>query len=202
MGLIINYSNLLEAGVDEAGRGCLAGPVVAAAVVLPPDFVHEDLNDSKQLNARTREKLRVEIELNALAWSVQMVHANEIDQINILRATFKAMNMAILSLQVRPEFLIIDGNRFRTELNIPYQCIVGGDAKYQSIAAASILAKTYRDDYMVKMHQNHPQYGWDKNKGYGTIFHRRAITEIGLCAEHRHTFRLKENQLSLFQNPI
>lgn len=198
MVLLNNYTCHLEAGVDEAGRGCMAGPVVAAAVILPPDCSIEHLNDSKQLNSKIRAKLRKEIEQIAIAWSVQWVHAKEIDQINILRATFKAMNMAVKALQVRPEFLIIDGNRFKPELDIPFECIVGGDSKYQSIAAASILAKTYRDEYMIKMHQKHPQYGWDRNKGYGTIFHRKAMLQFGRCAEHRHTFRLKDNQLSLF----
>jgi ribonuclease HII len=198
MTLIKKFSEQIEAGIDEAGRGCLAGPVVAAAVILPDDIDFPDLNDSKKLNVKTRNELRIEIEKFALAWAVKMISPAEIDKTNILKATFSAMNEAVNALETQPEFLIIDGNRFKSTNTIPFKCIVGGDAKYQSIAAASILAKTHRDELMMQLHMKHPQYGWDKNKGYGTIFHRKAIIELGLCEQHRHTFRLKEQQLSLF----
>jgi ribonuclease HII len=198
MALIKKFSKHIEAGIDEAGRGCLAGPVVAAAVILPDDIDFPDLNDSKKLNVKTRNALRIEIEKFALAWAVKMISPAEIDKTNILKATFSAMDEAVNALETQPEFLIIDGNRFKSTNTIPFKCIVGGDAKYQSIAAASILAKTHRDELMMNLHKKHPQYGWDKNKGYGTIFHRRAIIELGLCEQHRHSFRLKEQQLSLF----
>lgn len=198
MTLIKKFSEQIEAGIDEAGRGCLAGPVVAAAVILPDDIDFPDLNDSKKLNVKTRNELRIEIEKFALAWAVKMISPAEIDKTNILKATFSAMNEAVNALETQPEFLIIDGNRFKSTNTIPFKCIVGGDAKYQSIAAASILAKTHRDELMMNLHKKHPQYGWDKNKGYGTIFHRKAIIELGLCEQHRHSFRLKEQQLSLF----
>lgn len=181
-----------EAGCDEAGRGCLAGPVVAAAVVLPPDFCHPLLNDSKQLKPEIREELRILIEAEALAWSVAFVDNREIDRINILQATYKAMHEAIDTLQIRPELLLIDGNRFLPYLGITHQCIVKGDGKYASIAAASILAKTHRDEFMRSLHQSYPNYGWDTNKGYGTPCHVRAIRENGFCDYHRRSFKLRQ----------
>lgn len=187
----------IECGCDEAGRGCLAGPVVAAAVVLPHDFSHPLLNDSKQLSDKQRRLLRPIIEENALAFSVAFVNNEEIDKINILQASFLAMNNAVKSLSLTPELLLIDGNRFINQTDIPFQCIVKGDAIFQSIAAASILAKTYRDDYMLKIHQDFPQYQWNKNMGYPTKLHRQAIEEHGITQFHRKTFRLS-NQLSLF----
>jgi len=195
--LIRKFSKSLEAGIDEAGRGCLAGPVVAAAVILPERIQLPGLDDSKKLTEAKRNTLRNLIEKKALAWSVAFVDAGEIDKINILNATFLAMNNAVKALKITPELLLIDGNRFRTKSTIPYECIIGGDAKYRSIAAASILAKTHRDEFMLAMHQKHPQYGWDKNKGYGTIFHRKAISDIGSCDLHRHSFTLIRTQLSL-----
>ena len=174
--------NKLEAGCDEAGRGCYAGPVFAAAVILPPDFKHPLLNDSKQVGAKQRMVLKEVIETNALAWSVASIDAEEIDRINILKASFKAMHLAIEQLKVKPEFLLIDGNRFLPYKKIPHVCIVKGDGKYASIAAASILAKTYRDAYMEKIHIQFPQYGWKKNKGYGALEHRMAIETNGLLS--------------------
>ena len=164
--------DLLEAGCDEAGRGCLAGPVFAAAVILPPDFHHPLLNDSKQMTARQRDLLRGVIEREALAWAVSAVSAERIDQINILNASFEGMTRAVEQLALRPEFLAIDGNRFRTTLEIPYRCIVKGDGKYADIAAASVLAKTHRDEYMLRLAAEFPEYGWDRNKGYPTREHR------------------------------
>lgn len=184
-------SELPEAGCDEAGRGCLAGPVVAAAVILPPSFCHPLLNDSKQMKPEIRGELRLCIEAEALAWSVAFVDNREIDTINILQATYKAMHQAIDGLQIRPELLLIDGNRFLPYLGITHQCIVKGDGKYASIAAASVLAKTHRDDYMRDLHQAYPHYGWDSNKGYGTPCHVQAIRERGICAYHRSSFKLK-----------
>lgn len=179
----------LEAGLDEAGRGCLAGPVVAAAVILPPDFSHSSLNDSKQLSKPERIKLRSEIEREALAWSVAEASQLEIDQINILKASFLAMHRAIEKLDTRPEHLLIDGNRFTPFPLIPHTCIVKGDSLYYSIAAASILAKTYRDDLMEELDAQFPAYGWKRNAGYPTIAHKKAIAEFGLTEWHRKTFR-------------
>ncbi|MCB0699354.1 MAG: ribonuclease HII [Chitinophagales bacterium] len=183
---------LVEAGCDEAGRGCLAGPVFAAAVILPQGFSNELLNDSKQLSEVDRDALRPIIEKEALAWQVAMCTHEEIDEINILKASFKAMHTAIDGLKVRPELLLIDGNRFPAYLGIPHQCIVKGDGKYMSIAAASILAKTHRDEYMMDLHSRYPHYGWDKNKGYGTILHRRQMMAHGVSPFHRKTFKWKE----------
>ncbi len=193
--------SVLEAGVDEAGRGCLAGPVVAGAVILPPgkDLAwYEVLNDSKKLPEQLRESLRTLIERDALTWGVGMVMPEEIDRINILNATYKAMHMAIAKLSPEPEFLIIDGNRFLKYANTPNKCIVKGDGLYLSIAAASILAKTHRDAYMRKLHLEFPQYGWDRNKAYGTEAHIQAIHEYGLTPHRRRSFQLKESQMSLF----
>ena len=184
------HKDLIEAGCDEAGRGCLAGAVYAAAVILPKDFENEELNDSKQLTEKQRYKLREVIEQNALAWAVGVVSPEEIDKINILNASFLAMHRAINSLKIRPEFLLIDGNRFNKYENIPYQTIIKGDGKYLSIAAASILAKTYRDDYMNKLDKEYPQYDWRKNKGYPTKKHRQAIQEYGVTPYHRMTYNL------------
>lgn len=186
-----------EAGCDEAGRGCLAGPVFAAAVILPPDYDNPVLNDSKQLSEKVRYRLRPEIEQDALAWSVGVVSAEEIDKINILNASILAMHRAIDGLKLRPGHLIIDGNRFKKYREIAHQCIVKGDGKYLSIAAASILAKTYRDDYMNAIHHDYPMYNWLSNKGYPTIVHRNAIREYGISPHHRKTFRLLETQTSL-----
>lgn len=182
--------NLVEAGCDEAGRGCLAGAVYAAAVILPHDFKDERLNDSKKLSLKKRMELRTIIEKEALAWAVGIVTEQEIDAINILNASFLAMHRAIDQLQVRPEHLLIDGNRFTPYPNLSHDCIIKGDGKYLSIAAASILAKTYRDDYMLEQHQKYPQYGWDKNKGYPTKAHRNAIAQHGSCSIHRQSFKL------------
>lgn len=184
------HKDLIEAGCDEAGRGCLAGAVYAAAVILPKDFENEELNDSKQLTEKQRYKLREVIEQNALAWAVGVVSPEEIDKINILNASFLAMHRAINSLKIRPEFLLIDGNRFNKYKDIPYQTIVKGDGKYLSIAAASILAKTYRDDYMNKLDQKYPQYDWKDNKGYPTKKHRQAIRDYGVTPYHRMTYNL------------
>ncbi len=186
-----------EAGCDEAGRGCLAGPVFAAAVVLPPDFHDPLLNDSKQMTARSREKLRLIIEREAVAWAVEAVSAARIDEINILNASFEGMSLAVARLNPAPEFLAIDGNRFRTQLALPYRCIVKGDGKYADIAAASVLAKTHRDDYMQAIAEEYPQYGWTKNKGYPTREHRLAIREYGLTPHHRLTFNHEIDQLEL-----
>lgn len=187
----------IECGCDEAGRGCLAGPVVAAAVILPHGFSHPLLNDSKKLSDKQRRFLRPVIEENALAYSVAFVSNEEIDKINILQASFLAMNNAVKGLSITPELLLIDGNRFKNQTEIPFQCVVKGDSLYQSIAAASILAKTYRDDYMLEIHKEYPQYQWNKNMGYPTKLHRKAIEEHGITPFHRKTFRLS-NQLSLF----
>lgn len=183
-------AHLIEAGLDEAGRGCLAGSVYAAAVVLPPDYSNARLNDSKQLSARQRYALREEIERDAVAWAVGIVTAKEIDQLNILRASILAMHRAVCALKVRPEHLIVDGNRFTPYGDVPYQTIVKGDGKYLSIAAASVLAKTYRDDYMRELAQEYPQYGWDHNAGYPTRAHRDAIRAFGITPHHRRTFNL------------
>lgn len=189
--------DLIEAGCDEAGRGCLAGPVFAAAVILPPDFECEELNDSKQLSEKARYNLRPHIEQHALAWAVGIVSNEEIDQINILNASFLAMHRAIDQLQIRPEHLLIDGNRFKQYQNIPHSCIVKGDGKFMPIAAASILAKTYRDDFMLKIGNDHPMYQWDKNKGYPTAKHRQVIAEIGITQHHRKSFNLTNRQTEI-----
>ena len=188
----------IEAGCDEAGRGCLAGPVFAAAVILPDGFDHPLLNDSKQLTEDVRYQLREEIEQTAIAFAVASVDNIEIDQINILNASFLAMHRAIEQLSVIPEFLIIDGNRFNKYKKVPHQCIVEGDAKYLSIAAASILAKTYRDDFMKQIALEHPEYDWHSNKGYPTIKHREAVLKVGFTPYHRRTFRVSDPQLSIF----
>jgi len=182
--------NLLECGCDEAGRGCLAGAVYAAAVILPPDFSNELLNDSKQLTEKQRYELRPIIEQSAIAWAIGVVSAEEIDKINILKASILAMHRAINALKVKPEYLIIDGNRFYNTTGIPYNTIIKGDSKYMSIAAASVLAKTYRDDYMNALAKEFPLYGWDENKGYPTKMHRNAIAKYGASVHHRKTFRL------------
>ena len=183
-------TGLVEAGCDEAGRGCLAGSVYAAAVILPEDYVNDALNDSKQLSASRRYELRREIERDALAWAVGVVTPEEIDQINILNASILAMHRALDQLTLRPEAIIVDGNRFKPYRFIPYTTVVKGDGKYLSIAAASILAKTYRDDYMDRLAQEYPQYGWTENKGYPTKAHREAIAEYGITPYHRKSFRL------------
>lgn len=181
---------LVEAGCDEAGRGCLAGPVCAAAVILPTDFYHPWLTDSKQLSERKRELLRPIIEAEALAWGVAFVSAEEIDAINILRASHVAMHRAVDDLVLRPERLLIDGNRFTPYEGIAHECIVKGDAKVMSIAAASVLAKTYRDELMIELHREYPMYGWSGHKGYPTASHRQAIKEYGISPYHRKSFRL------------
>jgi len=189
--LLARYQyELIEAGCDEAGRGCLAGPVFAAAVILPHDFDHHLLNDSKQVAEEARYALRIEIEQKAIAYAVASVDNLEIDQINILNASFLAMHRAIDQLHLKPQFLIIDGNRFNKYEAIPHQCIVEGDAKYFSIAAASILAKTYRDDYMKQIAEEHPEYNWHTNKGYPTISHRQTVLKIGYTPYHRRTFKV------------
>jgi len=190
--------NVIEAGCDEAGRGCLAGPVVAAAVILPKDFKHELLNDSKQLTEKQRQKLRPIIEKEAIAWAVSFVDHQEIDEINILKASYMAMHRSVDQLKTQPEHLLIDGNRFIPYDGIDHTCVVKGDGKYLSIAAASILAKTHRDDYMETMHEKYPNYAWDKNKGYPTKAHRAGIKEHGISPIHRRSFRLLDEQLSLF----
>ena len=197
--LLARYQyDLLEAGCDEAGRGCLAGPVFAAAVILAHDFDHHLLNDSKQLNEADRYQLRAEIEQTAIAYAVASVDNFEIDEINILNASFLAMHRALDLLHLKPEFLIIDGNRFNKYKTIPHACIVEGDGKYFSIAAASILAKTYRDDYMKQIALEHPEYDWHTNKGYPTIKHRETVMKIGYTPYHRRTFRVSDPQLSIF----
>jgi len=178
-------TELLEAGCDEAGRGCLAGSVFAAAVILPPDFYHPLLNDSKQMTERQRDLLRPIIEREAVAWAVAEITASRIDEINILRASIEGMNVAAANLKVAPQFLAIDGNRFISHNGLPYKCIVKGDGKYANIAAASVLAKTHRDEYMLRLHEEYPNYGWDRNKGYPTKEHRMAIREYGLTPYHR-----------------
>lgn len=182
--------DIVECGCDEAGRGCLAGPVVAAAVVFPRNFCCEQLNDSKQMSDRKRRMLRPIIEENALAFAVAFVDNETIDRINILNASFLAMSNAVRKLRIKPDLLLIDGNRFRTDLDISFKCMVKGDARFQSIAAASILAKTYRDDFMLKAHESHPQYCWNRNMGYPTKQHREAIRIFGLTSLHRKSFNL------------
>ncbi|PKP11818.1 MAG: ribonuclease HII [Bacteroidetes bacterium HGW-Bacteroidetes-4] len=190
-------SGLLEAGCDEAGRGCLAGPVFAAAVILTPDFRHELLNDSKQLSEKRRYLLREYIEKHALTYAVASYSPQEIDQVNILNASIYSMHRALEQLKIQPEHIIVDGNRFKNYGTIPSQTIVKGDGKYLSIAAASVLAKTYRDDYMLELHKQFPRYGWDKNKGYPTKDHREAIKLYGITPHHRRSFRLLDEQLML-----
>lgn len=185
-------ANAVEAGLDEVGRGCLAGPVVAAAVILPQAYVHPVLNDSKQLSRAQRETLRIDIERNALAWAVAEVSPEEIDRINIARASFLAMHRAVDALTLRPEHLIVDGNRFVPYPMIPHTCIVKGDAQYLSIAAASVLAKVYRDDLMARLGAEFSQYGWAQNVGYPTPVHRAAIRQFGPTKYHRMSFRLSE----------
>lgn len=186
-----------EAGCDEAGRGCFAGPVFAAAVILPKDFYHPELNDSKLLTAEQREMLRVYIEKHALYYAVSMVDNAEIDVINILRASFKAMHLSLDKLPVEPSLILVDGNRFTSWRNVKHICIIKGDGIYASIAAASVLAKTYRDDYMRQLHEEFPQYNWGQNKGYGTPEHRRAIEQHGLCKYHRKSFNILSAQLEI-----
>ena len=189
---------LIEAGCDEAGRGCFAGPVFAAAVILPKNFCHPLLNDSKKLTEEERNELRPIIEKEAVSYAVSFIDNNEIDTINILKASFKAMHLAIDQLKQQPELLLIDGNRFTAYSKIPHHCIIKGDGEYASIAAASILAKTYRDEYMQQLHEEFPVYHWKSNKGYGTLLHRNAIAEYGLCKYHRKSFRLIPEQFELF----
>ncbi len=187
----------IEAGCDEAGRGCLAGPVFAAAVILPENFSHPLLNDSKKINEKDRFQLRDMVEREALAFAVASVDHEEIDKINILNASIKAMHLALRQLSIRPGFIIIDGNRFKPFENLAHQCIIQGDSKYYSIAAASILAKTYRDEYMLNLAEEYPQYDWKSNKGYPTIMHRNAVIAHGLSPFHRKTFRISDPQLTL-----
>lgn len=191
------YKNLVEAGCDESGRGCLAGPVTAAAVILPKNFRHEVLNDSKKLSAKQRDILKDEIIESAIAWNVVFVDNDEIDRMNILRASIKAMHLALDGLSKKPQFLLIDGNRFFPYGNTGYKTIVKGDGLYFSIAAASVLAKTFRDEFMRKIHQEFPMYGWDHNKGYATSFHREAIRDYGITSYHRKSFLLYETQLAI-----
>ncbi|MEO6668165.1 MAG: ribonuclease HII [Ferruginibacter sp.] len=182
------YKTKIEAGLDEAGRGCYAGPVFAAAVILPKDFFHPMLNDSKQLNEKQRDELRPIVEKEAIAFAVASVDNDEIDCINILQASFKAMHLALDKLNKTPQLLLIDGNRFKPYKDIKHRCVIKGDGIYASIAAASILAKTYRDEYMQKLHVEYSHYGWNNNKGYGTAEHRLAIEQQGLCKYHRRSF--------------
>ena len=188
----------IEAGCDEAGRGPLAGPVTAAAVILPPEWNHPLLNDSKKMSEKNRNLLRKIIENEAVAWAVEMVMPDEIDRINILNASFAAMSRAVEKLSIKPQLLLIDGNRFRSNLNIPYQCIVKGDATFTSIAAASVLAKTYRDEYMMRIADEYPVYNWKQNKGYPTREHREAVLRHGLSPYHRVSFNHSFKQLELF----
>lgn len=184
-------TEILECGCDEVGRGCIAGPVVAAAVILPFDYQNEEINDSKQLTAAKRQNLRNIIERDALAWAVGQVSEKEIDEINILKASFLAMTRAVRQLAIKPQLLLIDGNRFINQTDIPYHTVIKGDATYLSIAAASILAKCYRDDLMVNLHDEYPQYGWKDNKGYPTPSHQDAVFKYGLSPYHRRSFQLK-----------
>ena len=190
--------NCIEAGCDEAGRGCLAGPVFASAVILPPDFKNDTLNDSKKLSEKARLELRKIIEKEALSFAVASCTPEEIDNINILNASFLAMHRAIAKLHIKPEHLIIDGNRFKKHESIAHACVIKGDGKYLSIAAASILAKTYRDEYMLNIHNEHPYYAWNSNKGYPTKAHRAGILEHGITPYHRKTFQLLDRQMKLF----
>lgn len=197
--LLSHYqTTVTEAGLDEAGRGCYAGPVFAAAVILPADFFHPLLNDSKQVKEKERDILRPILEKESIAFAVAAVDNDEIDSINILQASFKAMHLSLDQLTTTPELLLIDGNRFKPYKKIAHHCIIKGDGKYASIAAASILAKTYRDEYMQKAHAAFPCYGWDKNKGYGTAQHRKAIEVYGLCQYHRKSFNILPAQIKIF----
>ena len=198
--LPFHQTELLEAGCDEAGRGCLAGPVFAAAVILPSDFQHPWLNDSKQLSEQQRDTLRDIIEKESLAWAVAELGPAEIDRINILQASLRAMHLALDALAKRPEFILVDGNKFHPYAGIPHLCVVKGDGKYASIAAASILAKTHRDEAMLRLHSEFPQYEWHRNKGYPTEIHREAIRQHGINIWHRRSFQLLPSgeQLSLF----
>jgi Ribonuclease HII len=191
------YHNLSEAGCDEAGRGCLAGPVFAAAVILPKNYKHPVLNDSKKLTARQRSILKEEIMSAAVAWSVASVDNNEIDEMNILRASIKAMHLALDGLKKIPQFILVDGNRFFPYKDIRHETIIKGDGLYFSIAAASVLAKTFRDEYMERIHSEYPDYGWDRNKGYATLYHREAILKYGVTPYHRKSFSLFDMQLSI-----
>lgn len=194
----LNYSGfILEAGTDEAGRGCLSGPVVAAAVILPENFSHSLLNDSKQISEKKRQELRPYIEEHALAFGVSFINHQEVDELNVLQASITGMHRSIEQLSMQPKFIIVDGNKFKPYKNIPHETIVKGDAKYMSIAAASVLAKTYRDEYMEKIHQEFPEYNWKKNKGYPTKEHREAIRQFGITPYHRKTFKLLPEQLKL-----
>ncbi len=193
--LSISFSGLVEAGTDEAGRGCLAGPVTAAAVILPPDFDCKDLNDSKLLSSTLRTELKEIIESTAVSYAISHVEPGLIDQYNILNASIMAMHRALKDLRVSPEFIIVDGNRFKAFNEVPFECIVKGDSKFQNIAAASVLAKTCRDTYMEKIHDEFPVYNWRKNKGYPTAEHREAIREHGITPYHRRSFRLLPEQL-------
>ena len=196
--LASNFSGKkLEAGTDEAGRGCLSGPVVAAAVILSDDFEHPYLNDSKQISEKKRKELRPFIEEHALAFAVSFVYNDEVDTLNVLQASITGMHRSIEGLKVQPEFIIVDGNKFKPYKDIPYQTIVKGDAKYKSIAAASVLAKTYRDEFMEKIHEEFPQYNWKKNKGYPTKEHRDGIRQFGATKYHRKSFKLLPEQLKL-----
>jgi ribonuclease HII len=188
---------LIEAGCDEAGRGCLAGPVFAAAVILPQNFYLEGLNDSKKLTHKQRDELRPLIEKDALAWAVAMVDHEEIDRINILNASFLAMHRAVEKLKIQPEYLSIDGNRFKAYPKIPHTCVIKGDGKYLNIAAASILAKTHRDEFMLNLSKDYPHYNWQQNKGYPTKAHRKAVLEMGLSPFHRKTFNISDPQLPI-----
>jgi len=191
------FAHKIEAGCDEAGRGCLAGPVVAAAVILNEDFENELVNDSKQLSEKTRNYLKDLIRENSLAWAVAYVEPLKIDEINILNASILAMHLALAQLKITPEHIIVDGNRFKPYGEIPHQCIVKGDSKYRNIAAASILAKTSRDEYMENLHKDFPHYNWEKNKGYPTVEHREGIKKYGITVHHRKSFRLLPTQLEL-----
>ncbi len=191
--------NTIESGCDEAGRGCLAGPVYAAAVILPPNYTNEKLNDSKQLSEKKRDELRLEIEHDAISFCVASMDNNEIDAINILKASLLSMHKAVDGLKTRPQLLLIDGNKFIPYNGIPHKCIIKGDATYMSIAAASILAKTYRDEFMYKIAKEFPEYHWEQNKGYPTKAHRAAIEKYGPTKYHRMSYRLLDSQLSLFQ---
>ncbi|GAB3828728.1 ribonuclease HII [Pontibacter rugosus] len=196
--LLPNHSShILEAGVDEVGRGCLAGPVVAAAVVLPPDYQHPLLNDSKKLSQKTRELLREDIVRDAVAWAIGEASPEEIDQINILQATYLAMHRAIEKLQPQPTYLLVDGNRFKPYLALPYSCMVKGDGRYLSIAAASVIAKTYRDELMCGLAEQYKQYGWEQNAGYPTKYHRAGIAAHGITPYHRLSFALLPKQTAL-----
>lgn len=198
--LLISYQqNLLEAGCDEAGRGCYAGPVFAAAVILPNNFYHLLLNDSKQIKAEVRQDLRCYIEEHAISYAVASVDVEQIDTINILKASQKAMHIALSQLQPKAAFIAVDGNYFIPYENTAHQCIIKGDAKFANIAAASILAKTYRDEYMQRIHEEFPHYNWNTNKGYGTLKHRLAIEEHGICIHHRKSFNILPAQLELFK---